>query len=242
TGKRFLVLDEIQWYAHEGLAELLRLGRRYNVHVYAATQSLASLSESVQEPLRTNVADYLLFRGDPREIREWSRWLPSVSAERLLALPQGHALFLEGKGVRVEWIRTVPPIHRPPVPTRPLTPTDGELSEGLRPDHPGPLPPHSAAPAPNDAPESTWTDLLEPAGPGLVRLRHRLLAERLGWQVAQIRRLGASLRRQGRLCRGDRDLGERSWLIRCETGPKAADRSGPEPERTPPDERGAPTE
>ncbi|HEY6238462.1 MAG TPA: DUF87 domain-containing protein, partial [Thermoplasmata archaeon] len=54
--KTFLVLDEAQWYAHESLSEMLRLGRRSNLHVWLATQAFASLPEGVREAVGTNVA------------------------------------------------------------------------------------------------------------------------------------------------------------------------------------------
>ena len=45
--KTFMILDEAQWFAHESLAEMLRLARRLNVHVILATQSIGSLPEVV---------------------------------------------------------------------------------------------------------------------------------------------------------------------------------------------------
>jgi Helicase HerA, central domain len=100
--KLVVVADEVEWYGHESLAEMLRLGRRYNLHVWAATQSLESLPETVGEAFRTNAADLVLFRGSPAEAREIGRWNPSVVPSELLALPRGYCLALIGKGQRVE--------------------------------------------------------------------------------------------------------------------------------------------
>ncbi|MCI4359355.1 MAG: DUF87 domain-containing protein [Thermoplasmata archaeon] len=102
--KTVLVLDEAQWYAHETTAEVLRLGRRHNVHLWIATQALASLPESVAEAVRTNSADFVIFRGSPDEARAFHRWLPSVPEESLLSLGAGQALVLTGKGEDVQWV------------------------------------------------------------------------------------------------------------------------------------------
>ncbi|MCI4351358.1 MAG: ATP-binding protein, partial [Thermoplasmata archaeon] len=108
--KVVVVADEVQWFAHESLAEMLRLGRRYNLHVWAATQSLESLPDGVAEAFRTNAADLVLFRGSPAEAREIGRWNPSVVPSELLALPRGWCLALIGKGQRVEEVETsLPP-------------------------------------------------------------------------------------------------------------------------------------
>ncbi|HXW67623.1 MAG TPA: DUF87 domain-containing protein [Thermoplasmata archaeon] len=113
--KTFVLLDEAQWFGHESLAEMLRLGRRRDVHVVLATQAVASLPEPVAESLWTNVADLVVFRGSPAEAREVARSVNGVSAEAILALPRGRAIALLGKGVTVEWIRAarIPRAHRP---------------------------------------------------------------------------------------------------------------------------------
>ncbi|HEV2166957.1 MAG TPA: hypothetical protein VGS23_08300, partial [Thermoplasmata archaeon] len=76
---------------------------RENVHLWMATQALASLPETVAEAARTNAADFVLFRGSPDEARQFHRWLPNVSEESLLSLSTGQALVLAGKGEDVEW-------------------------------------------------------------------------------------------------------------------------------------------
>jgi hypothetical protein len=106
--KIVVMVDEAQMFAHESLAEMLRLGRRYNLHVWAATQSLDALPEPVAEAFRTNAADLVLFRGSPAEAREIGRWNPSVVPEQLLGLAPGWSFALIGKGERVETVATLP--------------------------------------------------------------------------------------------------------------------------------------
>lgn len=105
ASKVFVILDEAQWYAHEAAAEILRLGRRQNVHLWVATQALASLTDPVAEAIRTNCADFVIFRGSPEEARTFHRWLPSISEESLLSLGAGEAVVLSGKGEDVQWAR-----------------------------------------------------------------------------------------------------------------------------------------
>jgi hypothetical protein len=104
--KTFVVLDEAQWFVHESLAEMLRLGRRRNVHVVLATQAIASLPDIVSEAVWTNVADFVAFRGSPDEAREFSRVARGIPPESILSLPRGEAAVLLGKGYTVQWIRT----------------------------------------------------------------------------------------------------------------------------------------
>jgi hypothetical protein len=105
--KTFLLLDEAQWFAHESLAEILRLGRFANVHVILATQAIASLPSPVAEAVWTNVADLVAFRGSPEEARELARSAHGISTEAVLSLPRGHAVVLLGKGEAVHWLRTL---------------------------------------------------------------------------------------------------------------------------------------
>jgi DNA helicase HerA-like ATPase len=103
--KTVVMLDEAQWYAHESLVEMLRLGRRRNLHVVLATQSIASLPEGVREATWTNVADFTVFRCAPSEAREFSRLAPAIDADALSSLPRGDAVVLLGKGQSVHWVR-----------------------------------------------------------------------------------------------------------------------------------------
>jgi hypothetical protein len=106
TPKAFVFLDEAQWFSHESLAEMLRLGRGKNVHVVLATQAIASLPEQVAESVWTNVSDIVAFRGSPEEAREMARVAPGINAAALLSLPRGRAAVLIGKGESVHWLRT----------------------------------------------------------------------------------------------------------------------------------------
>jgi hypothetical protein len=108
--KTFLVLDEAQWYAHDSVAEMLRLGRRFNLHVWAVTQSLQSLPEVVRDAFTTNSADLVLFRGDPSDAKDVSRWVPQIAPERILRMPKGEAAVLIDKGSETRWVHL-------PVPT-----------------------------------------------------------------------------------------------------------------------------
>ncbi|MGD0250891.1 MAG: DUF87 domain-containing protein [Thermoplasmata archaeon] len=107
AAKTFVLLDEAQWFSHESLAEMLRLGRRANVHVVLATQAIASLPESVAEAVWTNVSDFVAFRGSPEEAREFSRAARGLSTEAIHSMPRGHAAVLLGKGHVVRWLRTI---------------------------------------------------------------------------------------------------------------------------------------
>jgi hypothetical protein len=116
--KTFLILDEAQWYAHDSVAEMLRLGRRFNLHVWAATQSLQSLSEPVRDAFTTNSADMILFRGDPSDVREISRWVPHIVPERIMRLPRGDAALLIDKGSETRWVHLSQPAVEALDPTR----------------------------------------------------------------------------------------------------------------------------
>jgi hypothetical protein len=106
--KLFFLSDEVQWFGHESLTDLLRLGRRFNVHVGIATQAMRSLPEAVRESIWTNCSDFVVFRGSPDEAREFARWLPALVPAELLGLGRGNALVFLGKGSTVAWLRTDP--------------------------------------------------------------------------------------------------------------------------------------
>ncbi|MFZ0831299.1 MAG: DUF87 domain-containing protein [Thermoplasmata archaeon] len=116
--KTFLILDEAQWYAHDSVAEMLRLGRRFNLHVWAATQSLGSFPESVRDAFMTNSADLVLFRGDPDDARQVGRWVPHLAPERVMRLAKGEAAVLIDKGTETHWIHLRAPIVRGGDPAR----------------------------------------------------------------------------------------------------------------------------
>jgi hypothetical protein len=103
--KTFVVADELQWYANDAAVEMFRLGRRFNLHLWTATQSLAALPELVREAAVTNAADLVVFRGSPDDAREVARWAPDLPSETILGLRRGEAAFLLGKGAEVSWVR-----------------------------------------------------------------------------------------------------------------------------------------
>jgi uncharacterized protein DUF87 len=109
SSKTFVILDEAQWYAHDSVAEMLRLGRRFNLHLWAVTQSLGSLPEGVRDALMTNSADVVLFRGDPSDARDISRWVPYIVPERIMRMPRGEAAVLLDKGAELHWVQLSPP-------------------------------------------------------------------------------------------------------------------------------------
>jgi hypothetical protein len=225
TPKTFVVLDEAQWFSHESLAEMLRLGRRKNVHVILATQAIASLPEPVAEAVWTNVSDIVAFRGSPEEAREMARVAPSVTPDALLSLPRGHAAVLIGKGEQVHWLRTarVPNAARPQTDPR-YRPTLEPLAE---------VPPVSSSPAaPGEPPleldaSQVRYDLaretrvfeeiariaevasdLDPFAVDLVELRRRVDP---GGEI--VRRVGSALARAGALVRTERSDASRQWIV-----------------------------
>jgi len=202
--KTFVLLDEAQWFGHEGLAEMLRLARRRNVHVGVATQSLASLSEEVQEAVRTNVADLVIFRGSPSEARELERVAHGVSAAGLLGLARGEAAVLLGKGESVRWVRSA----RIPGPT---TPRDPGTLGGYRPPEP------SSATASGVPVSALWSELASRVGrlaPGeLLEVDLQDLRLRGVARDAELRALGGELGRCGAIVdRGRSDAGPR-WRL-----------------------------
>ena len=127
AAKTFVVLDEVQWFGDQVLGEMLRLARRYNVHVVVGTQSLHGLPLDTAEAIRTNVADYLLFRGSPDEGREFARNIPGLTAEDMLSLGKGEAVFLGEKGRQVRFVRVH---HRPARTDQRSLPRDRPIPRG----------------------------------------------------------------------------------------------------------------
>ena len=225
SAKTFIVLDEAQWYAHGSAAEMLRLGRRANVHLWLATQALASLPEELGEAVLTNAADFLLFRGSPQEAREFARWAPGLQAAELLGLPRGRGLALLGKGERVSPLRTVG--ARSVAPSTTLRAQVDRLREqaegqgllprppGLRHDATDPCPPLGGTPPPADpaALLRAMAQLLQAARGPIARVELaalRALADPAGLQVRQ---WGSELRSFGVLRGTGRADAGGYWLI-----------------------------
>jgi hypothetical protein len=242
--KTFVVLDEAQWFAHESLAEMLRLGRRLNVHVVLATQSIASLPEGVAEAMWTNVADFVAFRGSPEEAREFARVAHGVTAEELLSLPRGAAVALLGKGHEVHWLRTARWLGGRPLEVGPLataTPPPAEI-----PREPG-RPLAAEPPAVPDlvAFHSTLAEAVqaavsrptaEGAAGSLVRVSLDELRTRGDPTGHGVRALGSFLRRTGALVRIDRtDAGTFWWLdpVRLNAGSEATSTEAPSADTEP---------
>ena len=248
--KTFVFLDEAQWFSHESLGEMLRLGRASNVHVVMSTQSVASIpQDSVQEAIWTNVADFVAFRGSPDEAREFARIAPGIAPEEVLALPRGHAVVLLGKGEQVEWIRTarlpgsfsVPATHRavpltgPPPPTDrpnsilPAVPPPAAPSEARSPNALPPGPGH-ADPSPDDGVDRILDHLralaARPDGDRPLRVPLDALRTSLGPTEPSLRKAGSLLGRCGALRVTERNGGTRVWVLE-------ADRIPPPPSRAP---------
>jgi hypothetical protein len=103
--KVFVLADELPWYANDAATEIWRMGRRFNIHLWTATQSLRTLGEPLRETSVTNSADIVAFRGSPDDARELARWSPEMSAEATLRLARGEAAVLIGKGSGPSWVR-----------------------------------------------------------------------------------------------------------------------------------------
>ena len=228
--KTFVLLDESQWFAHESLAEMLRLARRRNVHVILATQTVSSLPEEVREAAWTNVSDFVAFRGSPEEARELSRATGSVSPEEILSLPRGHAAVLLGKGNSIAWVRTVgrPSGPEGDVPGMPSDPTavgsgphrhDASLEEIL-----------------------AWLRArtrVTPDGLGPIRVSLTELRAELDPDGQAIRAAGALLGRSGALLGSSRDESGSVWTVDprrippAPTGPSAVSARGDAEETQP---------
>jgi len=208
--KRFVLLDEAQWFAHESLSEMLRLARRRNVHTVLATQSIASLPEVVRESVWTNVADFVTFRGLPEEAREFARAAPGVPAERLLALPRGEAAVLIGKGSSVAWVRTarIPRAgapRAPPPTTAPGSPLAGDVGPPTDADGPDPADPEEAL--------LGWLRGRAEVEPRAFSVPLVELRARSSDGGASLRRLGARLGRAGAIRRADSDADGPVWWV-----------------------------
>ncbi len=256
--KTFVVLDEAEWFAHESLSEMLRVGRRLNAHAVLASQSLASLPKDVGEAVATNVADWVVFRGSPQDARELSRAVGGVTEGELQALPRGSAVVLLGKGERVHRVHTARlPGPGPKVPLQPRLPAEGRSAGAPRVgDAPGPTSKAPRTPRAGDGraprPLSGLLSWMRERGAGapegrLLAVSLRELADAAAGDLTAVRELGGLLGRSGAIVRRERGPEESRWWIDLKRLPaeapgrgaseSAGERSrGPPPgARSPPD-------
>jgi len=226
-----VVIDEAQWFAHESLGEMLRLGRRANVHLIVATQAVESLPEPVQEAVWTNVADFVAFRGSPQEAREFSHVAGGLLPESLLSLPRGEAAVLIGKGNALQWVRTarVPCGGAPPEwGGDPLPGLTDRGPGGVAPSVRNPREPYSTEdPAEGASVEPVLAAVLACARRGggdlpvrisIAELRHAVDPDGRG-----VRAAGGLLGRAGAIVRRDRDGDGAGWWV----DPVRLERVGP---------------
>ncbi len=238
--KVFVVLDEAQWFSHESLAEMLRLGRRANVHVVLATQALSSLPPAVAQAVWTNVADFVAFRGSPEEARELGRMSRAVSPEAVEALPRGHAVVLLGKGEAVAWVRTTRLPSRGPsrapdsAPERDPAPDERSGAE-IAPDRAGPRAPAdpppgepSARPTPPGVEEvfrAIGSLAASAGGAPSVRVPLDALRAAVDPSGRAVRAAGAVLGRAGAIVATDRTANGPEWVLRRDRVPVAGERA-----------------
>jgi len=219
--KTFLVLDEAQWFAHDSVAEMLRLGRRENAHVWMATQSLDALPEAVRAAVRTNVADFLVFRGSPEDARDLGRMVPALTLEMIWSQPRGHALALIGKGEHIATVRLIPPAPLPPERMEGRLEAVRETSRRFLPGRaPDPVSEHSQPPAADPANPSgramllaLWSELLDLDPGATVRVHLDDLRRAFDPEGTGVRDLGRTLRDSGGLIRSDRDEHGSFWEV-----------------------------
>ncbi|MCI4360770.1 MAG: hypothetical protein L3J91_03630, partial [Thermoplasmata archaeon] len=218
--KTFLVLDEAQWYAHDSVAEMLRLGRRANLHLWLATQSLDALAEGVRAAVETNVADFIVFRGSPSDARDLARMTPAIRPETLWSLPPGHAVALVGKGEQVVQVRIDAPPRRTNDHTEDRLRAVRDGSARFRPEEASVPPPIDRAATPASPGEplerpgppvvrplllAIWSELLEAEAGAAARFYLEELRRVFDPDGREVRALGHRLREVGALARSDRD-------------------------------------
>ena len=234
--KTFLLLDEAQWFAHETLAEMFRVGRRRNVHLVLTTQAVAAFPEDVREALWTNTADLVAFRGSPTEARELERVTRKVSMEALLGLPRGRAIALIGKGHAIYSVRTSrvvgSPAESPPQAGAALPSSRGTSD-----------PVAQAPPGPDNETQNPLSSLQERARRVRSALRSRLAGdsgtasfrvdlrqlreEALDSDGAAVRAVGRRLAEAGAIERTGKDEQGSFWILRKDRVEVPASREGP---------------
>ncbi len=221
--KTFVILDEAQWFGNEALSEMLNIGRRFNVHLVVATQTLGSLNENVRQAIATNVADFILFRGSPDDAREFGRIARSVSPEELMSLRRGEAILLRGKAGRFDRLRTPTgsPCGVDPEVLRGIArssmarfaPRSESWTEATIEKRPRAAPVEASRPRGIDAAVKTLLEQIAGKPDGeLVRVHLSTLRE--GSDDDALRALGATLGREGVLHLHSRDEAGTYWELR----------------------------
>jgi Helicase HerA, central domain len=223
--KTFVVLDEAQWFVHDSVAEMLRLGRREDLHVWMATQALDSLPENVRAAVQTNVADFLVFRGSPADARDLGRMTPRLDLDTIWSQPSGHAVALLGKGERVLVVRVDPPIPPDPVRLESRLALARESSARFLPAEPGePTGAESdGASPPRSSPETSpgiqpillalWSEVLEVQNGASARFYLNELRQAFDPDGEEVREVGRRLSEAGALARTDRDERGKYWEV-----------------------------
>jgi hypothetical protein len=228
----FLGLDEAAWFANETLGQMFRLGRRWNLSVLLATQSLELFREDLREALWTNASDFVVFRGSSEEARQFERWNPEASPERLARLARGEAAVFLEKGRAPGWIRLRPRteplltdrLRQAAERSRPLWSPDPETVGG--PTDAPPAPPRQRGVAPKAAEAALRVLQSDPSATTITIPLSRLRVEHRGPESSW-RELGRWLSSQGRL-RSERGSEGTVWSVDV-AGLELEDPPGPAP-------------
>jgi|GEM_PF-6373191 energy-coupling factor transporter ATP-binding protein EcfA2 len=243
--KVVLFLDEAQEYESEALRDLLRLGRRLNVHAVLSTQSLSNLDEALRDTLVTNARDLIFFRGSPRDRALFEAVLDTggeISRSPLRRL-EGLALLDKCPPLTVfrigrAWELGGPPSGVPPPPA----PSPGLNSSNERPHEKSPWPsdPNLRETAPNPSNpdfEGLYTRFCQTfltgtsasGAPTRLALSVGEVRDFVGGDERLLRRLGRSLRRDGLLLGIHGSRSSRVWILSSGTPPDGRTPLSPTP-------------
>lgn len=222
--KVILLLDEVQEYANESLLDMLRQGRRFNLHVWAATQSLAAIPRELKDGLVTNSRDIVLFRGSPGD---------SAMARDDLYLPEDENLMTLGRGEAIAFLNKSRKLARFSIPPFRMSPAErcilGEERMkqvvehsmrfwGARPaEQPGvPLHENMEKGEVPSASDPIYALLfgamsLEPGEDLVVPLSR--VEKLVRGDVGSLRSLGSVLKGRGALIRSERREGGKYWIL-----------------------------
>ena len=224
--KVLVILDEVQDYANASLAEMLRQGRNYGVHVWCATQSISALPLELKEALLTNARDLILFRGSPNDSRLAQESFGLPPEDNLMALPRGNAYAFLGKSTTVARVQ----IRSPTAPSR-SSGVEGrllELQEASRKfwsvsEHNSgqPQPGTPGLSAPNVGTEGEVQRIIDAlmvgmqssSGDGDFSVPLSVLRRMANSQESLLRRVGRTLSGRGVLIRVLRQKPEHSWIL-----------------------------